>query len=648
MDQREPGERAGASHEAPGRITPMMEQYIEIRAANPDCLLFYRMGDFYELFFDDAEIASRALGITLTKRGKHLGDDIPMCGVPIHAADDYLQKLIGLGHRVAVCEQTEDPAEARRRGGKSVVRRAVTRLVTPGTITEDRLLDAGRNNYLAALTKTAASDGGDRHALAWADRPPGEFRIGAAGPGGLATLIGQVEPREVLVPERLAEEAEIRSAISNIGAALTPLPAAFFDAGSAAERLCGAFGVKTMEAFGAFSRGELSAGAALIAYVDKTQIAKRPPIEPPRRVLSSEIMRLDAATKANLEIFRTVSGGRAGSLISAVDRTRTAAGARLLVERLANPSCNPGLIEERLETVEFLLEKAAFRCALGAMLGACPDVLRAMARVGLDRGGPRDLAALRSGLQAALDIRKALEGQQVEPPLVARQQEALAGVPADLVETLDRALADDLPLLKRDGGFIKRGFDEHLDEARALRDESRKVIASLQARYAEATGIRSLKIRHNNVLGYFVEVTAGQAASLSGNGEAQKFIHRQTLASAMRFSTTELGELEQKIASAAERALAIELEIFADLAAGVAGEEPKIRAAARALAELDVASALAELAASENYGRPKIEAGLAFEILGGRHPVVEQALRAEGVSFVGNDCGLGPEEEPLP
>ncbi len=330
MNRNEPQHDEGTGQEtrepAGGRVTPMMEQYIEIRAANPDCLLFYRMGDFYELFFDDAEVASRALGIALTKRGKHLGQDIPMCGVPVHAADDYLQKLIARGFRVAVCEQTEDPKEARKRGSKSVVRRDVTRLVTPGTITEERLLDSGRHNYLASLTKIADSDGAGRYALAWIDISTGEFRIAECRPGGLAAALARIEPREALVADRLAQDEEIRSAINQIEAALTPLPAAFFDAGSAEDRLSALFGVKTMESFGNFSRAELSAGAALIAYIDKTQISKRPPIEPPRRLSDSDSMRIDAATRANLELFRTISGGRAGSLLAAVDRTRTAGG----------------------------------------------------------------------------------------------------------------------------------------------------------------------------------------------------------------------------------------------------------------------------------------------------------------------------------
>ncbi|MYZ49341.1 DNA mismatch repair protein MutS, partial [Rhizobiales bacterium L72] len=388
-----------------------MEQYVEIRAANPDCLLFYRMGDFYELFFDDALVASRALGITLTKRGKHLGEDIPMCGVPIHAADDYLQKLIALGHRVAVCEQTEDPAEARRRGSKSVVRRAVTRLVTPGTLTEERLLDAGRNNYLAALVPIPSSEPGrEACALAWIDISTGEFRIGCSGPGGLAALLARVEPSEVLVPERAAGEPALRRAVEEAGAALTPLPASFFDPATAEERLSRAFGVATMDGFGAFARQELAAGAAAIAYVEKTQIARRPPLEPPKRVGDGEALRIDAATRANLELFRTLSGSRSGSLLAAVDCTLTAGGSRLLADRLASPLCDPAAIDRRLAAVAHLVEDPALRRDLRAGLSAAPDMLRALSRLALDRGSPRDLAATGAGLEAAAVLGARLDG----------------------------------------------------------------------------------------------------------------------------------------------------------------------------------------------------------------------------------------------
>ncbi len=639
-----------------GRVTPMMEQYIEIRAANPDCLLFYRMGDFYELFFGDAITASRTLGIALTKRGKHLGEDIPMCGVPVHAADDYLQKLIAAGHRVAVCEQTEDPKDARKRGSKAVVRRAVTRLVTPGTITEDRLLESGRHNYLAALTRIAGSDGADCHALAWTDISTGTFRMAECGPGGLGPLLARIEPREVLVAERLAEDDLIVSALSMVDAALTPLPASFFDAGEAEARLAGLFGVKTMDSFGSFSRAELSAGAALIAYIDKTQITKRPPIEPPRRQSDADGMRIDSATRGNLELFRTLSGARQGSLIATIDRTRTAAGSRLLTERLASPLTDPTKISERLDLVEYFVDRAALRAEIRSVLSTVPDMLRALARLGLERGGPRDLDMIRAGADASRSICRTLrdhddgaapatDGMSKPRPLPTDTLAArLNDVPPTLEETLSAALADSLPLLKRDGGFVRGGYHAGLDEARALRDESRQVIAGLQARYAEETGIRSLKVRHNNVLGYFVEVTAAQAPSLKTDGREATFIHRQTMANAMRFTTSELGELEQRIASAADRALAIELEIFDELVLKVADEEAAIRAAAEALAALDVATALAELAVAERYVRPKVDGSLAFDVKGGRHPVVELALKSEGESFVGNDCGLGPSD----
>ena len=628
----EPGPAAGS-----GRITPMMEQYLEIKNANPDCLLFYRMGDFYELFFNDAALASRALGIALTRRGKHLGEDIPMCGVPVHAADDYLQRLIALGHRVAICEQTEDPAAARQR--RAVVHRAVTRLVTPGTITEERLLDSSRHNYLAALVRVAGSDGANRHALAWIDISTGEFRIAECAPGGLATALLRIEPREVLMLDRLASDAEMRSLVGVLGAALTPLPAAFFDAAHAEDRLAALFGVKTTEAFGSFTRAELSAGAALIAYVEKTQIARRPPIEPPRRLSDGETMRIDAATRANLELFRSTSGSRAGTLIAAIDRTQSAAGSRLLAERLASPLTDPVAIDRRLDEVALFLERPDIRAGVRASLARTPDMLRALSRLGLDRGGPRDLDMIRAGIEAADNVGRMLGN--FDRPGDADPLFDLRDIPVDLAAKLGAALSANLPLLKRDGGFVPPGYDAALDEARGLRDESRKVIASLQARYAAESGIRSLKIRHNNVLGYFVEVSAGQAPALGKNG-GEKFVHRQTLATAMRFSTPELAELEQKIASAADRALTIELAIFEDLTARVMAAERAIRETSRALAEIDVASALAELAANDDYVRPKVDATLAFEIAGGRHPVVEQALRVDGESFVANDCDLGP------
>ncbi|WP_051630986.1 DNA mismatch repair protein MutS [Afifella pfennigii] len=624
----------------------MMEQYIEIKAANPDCLLFYRMGDFYELFFDDAEKASRCLGIALTKRGKHFGEDIPMAGVPVHAADDYLQKLIAAGFRVAVCEQTEDPAEARKRGSKAVVRREVTRLVTPGTLTEETLLDARRNNFLAAIVRIPASDGeAPAHALAWIDISTGEFRVTHVPPGGLERFLARLEPSEIIHAERLCGDAEIEAAASLVGATLSPLPAAFFETATGETRLTSAFGLAALEGLGDFSRPEVTAAAAILGYVEKTQIAARPPIAPLAREREGAAMRIDAATRANLELFRTLSGDRKGSLLFAIDRTVTPAGSRLLAQRLASPLTDPDAVGERLETVGIFLESEPLRRRLRHILAEAPDMLRALTRLTLDRGGPRDLGALSAGVRAAGAARAPLAKAEIGGAAeLAGILEALAAAPLELADAIDAALSDEPPLLKRDGGFVRAGFRADLDEARLLRDESRRIIAGLQKEYAEASGVRGLKIRHNNVLGYFVEVSAAQAAPLQAEGSG--FIHRQTMASAMRFTTVRLGELERDIASAGERALAIELEVFAELCRAAGAAVAEIRIASEALAALDVAAGFAELAALQGYVRPQVDASLAFDIEGGRHPVVEDALRAAGQSFVGNACKLGePGEE---
>ena len=630
------------SGEAVGRVTPMMEQYIEIKAANPDCLLFYRMGDFYELFFEDAEIASRALGIVLTKRGKHLGRDIPMCGVPIERADEYLHRLIALDHRVAVCEQLEDPAEARKRGGKSVVRRDVVRLVTPGTLTEDTLLDAKRNNYLLALARARASsgEGQGRFALAWIDISTGEFRIAECEATALAAEVARVEPSEVIVSDALYSDPELAPYWRGLPH-VAPLPRDVFDGASAERRLAGYFGIATTEAFGALSRLELTAAAACVTYVERTQIGKHPPLSPPVREAAGETLAIDSASRANLELLRTLAGERRGSLFAAIDRSVTAAGSRLLAQRLAAPLTEPGAIARRLDAVEAFTADHILRSETRQRLKAAPDLARALTRLVVGRGGPRDLAAIRDGLSAAADLSELLASGKDAPTEIADAAEALRRPPSAIAAKLAAALADELPLYKRDGGFVRAGCDRALDEARALRDESRRVVAELQGRYAEETGIRSLKIRHNNVLGYFVDVTAQHGDKLMAAPLNGRFIHRQTTAGQVRFTTTELGELEAKIASAADRALAIELEIFDRLTAAIAAAAADIKAAADALAILDVASGLAALAIDRDYVRPEIDRSLAFIIEGGRHPVVEQALLA-AEPFIANDCDLSP------
>jgi DNA mismatch repair protein MutS len=622
-----------------GRITPMMEQYVEIKAANPDCLLFYRMGDFYELFFQDAEIASRALGIVLTKRGKHLGKDIPMCGVPIERADEYLHKLIAQGHRVAVCEQLEDPAEAKKRGAKSVVRRDVVRLVTPGTLTEDSLLDAKRNNYLVAIVRARASVGdGNRFGLAFLDMSTGEFRLTESD--NITAELARLEPGEIIVSDALYGDPELAPLLRTLP--VTPLGRDVFDGATAERRLASFFAVATTQAFGALSRLELTAAAACVTYVERTQIGKRPPLSPPVREAEGATLAIDAATRANLELMRTLAGETRGSVLSAIDRTVTAAGFRLLAARLAAPLTDPDAIALRLDAVDTMLGDAPLRSELRSRLASAPDLARALARLALGRGGPRDLAAIRDGLRAAQELATRLSGLAALPDELRDAAVALHRPDPAIAEELARALADDLPVFRRDGGFVRAGYDQALDETRALRDESRRVVAALQTRYADETQVRALKVRHNNVLGYFVEVTAQHGERLMAAPLNKTFIHRQTLAGQVRFTTTELGELEARIASAADRAVGIELEIFDALTARVTAIAEDIKATAHALAVLDVTAALATLAADQRYVRPQVDRGLAFAIEGGRHPVVEQALAAP---FVANDCDLSPPAE---
>jgi DNA mismatch repair protein MutS len=625
------------------RATPVMEQFLEIKAANPDCLLFYRMGDFYELFFEDAEIAARALGIVLTKRGKHQGRDIPMCGVPVIRSDEYLHRLIALGHRVAVCEQMEDPAAARKRGSKSVVRRDVVRLVTPGTLTEDTLLDAQRNNYLLALARARVSsaDNEDRFALAWIDISTGEFRIAECDKGGLAAELARLEPSEIIVSDALYSNPDLAPLLRSLPA-VTPLTRDVFDGATAERRLAAYFAVATSEAFGALSRLELTAAAACITYVERTQLGQRPPLSPPVRESEGATLAIDQATRGNLELIRTLSGERSGSLLSAIDRTVTAAGSRLMAQRLAAPLTDPTAIALRLDAVAHFVAEQILRGSVRTKLKSAPDLARALSRLVVDRGGPRDLAAIRDGIDAACDLAAELSTDGEIPRQIQNAVAALRRPDATVTRELRAALGDELPLFKRDGGFVRAGYDATLDEARTLRDESRQVIAALQARYADDTAIRTLKVRYNNQLGYFVEVPAQHAERLREPPLNATFIHRMTMAGQVRFTTTELAALEAKIVSAADRALGIELETFDRLAALISAAADPIKEAADALAALDVAAALAQLAVTQDYVRPEVDSSLDFVIAGGRHPVVEQARLADGGPFVANDCDLSP------
>lgn len=616
------------------KVTPMMAQYLAVKQQNPDLLLFYRMGDFYELFFDDAVKASAALDIALTKRGQHQGQPIPMCGVPVHSHTSYLARLIKAGYRVAICEQTETPEEAKKRGSKSLVDRQVIRIITPGTLTEDTLLTPAANNFIIALV----AQGQGELALACCDVSTGLFELEVVARNMLSGTLARLNAREALVPEPLAQAEDIRQAVSEAGASLTPRPLPLFDAANCRDRLLKFYNVATPEVWGSPTAGELTAAGALLDYILLTQVKARPALQAPRRLLKGGRLEIDAATRRNLELTQTTAGEVKGSLLAVIDRTTTAAGGRLLATRLAAPLTDSDAINQRLDSVAWSVKRAGKVALWREVLKAAPDLERALSRLALGRGGPRDLASLRDALLSAQRLMDQLDGDM--PSELAEHARHLGGHQG-LTDRLGAALADELPLLARDGGFIAKGFASQLDEQRALRDESRRVMAQLQARYMQETGINTLKIKHNNIIGYHLEVPSAQADKLLTAENAKTYIHRQTMAGAVRFTTTELAQLERDIAQAADRALAIELGLFEELRQELLAQQGALSLTALALATFDVSFALAELAMAENWCRPLVDTSLAFDIKAGRHAVVEHVLKSQSAAaFIANDCNL--------
>ena len=614
-------------------VTPMMAQYLDIKAQYPDALLFYRMGDFYELFFDDAIAASEALDIALTKRGKHEGADIPMCGVPVHAAEGYLLTLIRKGFRVAVGEQLEKPAEAKKRGAKSVVKRDVVRLVTPGTLTEESLLEARRHNFLAAFSEIR-----DSAALAWVDISTGAFHVMALPPVRFGPELARLAPSEVLISE--TQETQWDETIKDAGAAVTSMARGAFDSTAGEKRLLALFNIQTLDAFGDFKRAEVSAMGALIQYLEITQKGQLPLLRPPVSEAIASVMQIDAATRRNLELTQTLSGERGGTLLACLNLTVTASGARLMERRLSAPSLDLAEIAARLDAIAFGVEHTQIAQQLRIGLRRVPDLDRALSRLALDRGGPRDLAAIRTGLAQAMDLAQGC-ASSVLPAALQTAVSDLQGHET-LVTLLETALTEEPPPLLRDGNFIAQGYDPDLDETRRLRNEGRSVIAGLQQEYSVQTAIQSLKIKHNNVLGYFIETTATHAEKMLSPPLSDLFIHRQTTANQVRFTTVALSELETKILNAANHAQDIEQRHFDDLRAAVLAQAAQISLAAQAFAIFDVSLALADLAIRENWCRPKVDNSYAFAISGGRHPVVEHALKSQsGASFIANDSALG-------
>ena len=615
-------------------VTPMMAQYLEIKADHPNALLFYRMGDFYELFFDDAIAAAGALDIALTKRGKHLGEDIAMCGVPYHAAEGYLLTLIRKGHRVAVCEQLESPTEAKKRGYKSIVNRGVTRVVTPGTLTEDSLLDARRHNFLAAYANVRGEG-----ALAWVDISTGAFSVLGCDGAELGPELARLNPKEVLLSD--AGEADFGTIVEHSGAAVTILGNAAFDSTNGLKRLCHVYSVSSLDGFGAFTRAEVASLAAVVEYLDITQKGKLPLLRSPVREKRDAAMQIDASTRKSLELTRGINGGRAGSLLSVIDRTQTAGGARLLERRLSSPSRDLPEISARQDAIAWCLNNGDIATLLEDKLREVPDLDRALSRLSMDRGGPRDMTAIQRAVGKAETIAEALPEEMPEALASASKDLVGQGI---LLTLLDAALVAEPPLLLRDGGFIASGYDTELDEFRSLRDEGRSVVAALQSRYAREAGVPGLKVKHNNVLGYFIEVTATHSSKMLAAPLSETFIHRQTTANQVRFTTIELSELETRILNAGGRCSEIEKRLYSDVLEAIIAQAPELFTLARALAEFDLSAALARLAREERWVRPTMTTEREFMITDGRHPVVEAALKPSGTQFVANDCDLSNEQ----
>ena len=614
-------------------MTPMMAQYLEIKGQYPDSLLFYRMGDFYELFFDDAVTASNVLDIALTKRGKLNEIDIPMCGVPHHSSESYLLTLIKSGHKVAVCEQLESPLEAKKRGSKSVVKRDVVRLVTPGTLTEDSLLEARSHNFLAAYSLIR-----DEHSLAWVDISTGLMNVLSLNKvEDFLTELARLTPSEVLVVDNTSND--IFDAIEENGAIVTQRGKSTFDSASGEERLKTLFSVASLEAFGSFSRAQVSALGAIAEYLDATQKGKLPILRPPIIELKENNMRIDTATRRNLELTKSINTGtKHGSLLETIDRTVTAAGGRLLERRISSPSMDIGLIENRHKSLEFFHENIDLSDDLMGFLKSVPDLERALSRVSLDRAGPRDLANICKGLTQGKEIAKKFLNQDL-PSEIRRSITKLTGH-QEITLTLERAIVPEPPLLVRDGGFVAEKFNSDLDETRKLKKDGAKIIAEMQRDLIELTNIQSLKIKFNNVLGYFIETTVKNAERLQSSAISDNFIHRQTTANQMRFTTLDLSETETKIINANARALEIEKRVFNELSQLVIHNFEQISTAAQALAELDLTNSLARLARQEEWCKPTVDDSRAFEIQSGRHVVVEKALKNNGNGFIPNDCKL--------
>jgi DNA mismatch repair protein MutS len=626
-------------------MTPMMAQYFSIKKNHPDALLFYRMGDFYELFFDDAKLASAALNIVLTKRGNHNGKAIPMCGVPFHSHESYLERLIIQGFKVAVCEQLEDPSEAKKRGAKSVVKRDVVRIITAGTITEDSLLDSKSFNSLLAIMTFNKKIG-----LAWADVSTGDIELETIKEESLRDSISRIRPKEILIYESIKRKEIIENNIGEWSKKITYLPGIVPNSSNLLTKLCEAYSVKTMDSYGDFSEEEVFSLGILVNYIYLTQKGQCPKLKVPRKFSNSSVMQIDYSTRSNLELVQTLEGKREGSVISIVDKTITNTGARLIASRISAPLIDVDKIRDRLNQVESFFLEPAILNDIRVLLKPFLDIERSINRINLGRGSPRDLLAIASSLKQVPLIKKSLlsfnsSTLNDHKNTFSSEIEGL-GDNKRLFEKLFFAIDLSAPSTIRDGGFIAKGYSKELDDLRLFSDCGREELNVLQKKYSEETKISSLKIKYNNITGYFIEVPVKQSQRLEkileNNLESKTiFIHRQTMTNSMRFSTKELDEIQQKIIDSNYKAKILEQNLFEDLIGLIRKETESLFLVAKSIASIDVASSFALLAIDENYVKPSVDTSTAFEIKKGRHSIVEKAIYKKNNSiFISNDCQL--------
>ncbi len=602
--------------------SPLMEQYSQIKAKHPNEILLFRLGDFYEMFHEDAKAASKVLGIVLTSRSK--GDKrIPMAGVPYHSAQSYVNRLLKAGHRVAICEQTQDPEEA-----QGIVDRAVVRVITPGTLVEESILEEKKNNYLAAVVEEGQTAG-----LAWVDLSTGQFRLEDLPADRVPDELVRLSPSETLLPSS-ADEARSERARAASGGIATPFHDWTFDRDNAVRSLCEQFGVKSLAGFGCEDLGPaVAAAGAVLAYLKETQRGPLQHLTRLERYVGEGRMFLDRQTQAALELTETLRGGdRKGSLLWVLDRTETPMGARLLRDWVTSPLARAADVRARLDAVDELFGDEGLRRAAQGALKPVFDLERALARVGAGRANARDLAGLRASLHPLPELSRLR--------FKSRALSALRiGTHAELAAHLEKALADDPPHLLTEGGLIRKGFHEELDKLRSIAADGKSWIASFEAREIGRTGISSLKVGYNQVFGYYIEVTNVHREKIPA-----EYVRKQTLKNAERFITPDLKEYETLVLNSEDRSRKLEYEVFQQVRARVAGEIPELQETARSLAELDALCSLAQAARENKYVRPEVDEGLEYEVKDSRHPVVE-VLQEE--KFVPNDVVVGPGKPVL-